>query len=126
MPKRHMSLFTVLHKNLGLTIFVKISTWVEPRGVVPIDSRIKIDYSQVREDDRALRDKHALVPVIRGRGVRNAKGSRGRPAECLFHHSADIREKWEVGECWRTSEAYDFIEFGMGTVLGLGVRKDGK
>jgi hypothetical protein len=54
------------------------------------------------------------------------KGHRRRPAQRLFDHRADIWERGEVGEGRWTSEAYDFVEFGVGPDLDLGVSEHGE
>jgi hypothetical protein len=56
--------------------------------------------------------------------MRHAKGDRSRPTQRFFDHCANIGKGGEVGEGRRTSEAYDFIEFGVGPDLDLGVSDD--
>jgi hypothetical protein len=86
-PIRHVALLFRFGRARG----VQEPGRVEVFSICTVELRVAIEVPHVRHHDRALRDEHALVPVVLGREVWETNGVHGPPSQCLLDHGADVR-----------------------------------
>jgi hypothetical protein len=101
------------------TIVAEMPFWLELIGIVTEYAPIAIAMPYVGYACRAFWNKHAIVPVIFCRYVRQSESDSRSPAKNFFDNCAHVGKPWSVSICRKTLTTDHGIKFDLCSTLSL-------